>query len=252
MNIFDILILGFVLLGALQGYRKGLISGLVGLIGSIVGLILAAKEYLRVLKWIDQYTPVRSWIEPAIYKLMLPSVESQAQLAGQQTLERILSMFPKELRSLIGSGTVPDFQAYTQSAVQAVAKNISGIVSDNLLKVIAFALTYTVIIIVIEILTTLILSPFGFFSGTVNRGGGLVLGGLSTFVGLAVFIGLLSPFITLGGKDTVWGLLQSSESYPYLVQTFSYLAEVLRLNLDQGLTLPLDFTKITLPDLRLN
>lgn len=251
MNIFDILILGFILLGALQGYRKGLISGLVSLVGSILGLILAAKEYLRVLAWIDQYTPVRKWLEPAIYKLLLPSVESQAQLAGQQTLERILAMFPKELRDLVGSGTVPDFQAYTQSAVQAVAKNLSGIVTDNLLKVIAFALTYTFIILIIGILTSLILSPFGFFSGTVNRGGGFFLGGLSSFVGLAVFVGLLSPFITFAGADTLWGLLQKSESYPYLVQTYSYLVEVLRLNLDQGFTLPLDFTKITLPGLKL-
>lgn len=251
MNIFDILILGIVLLGALQGYRKGLISGLVSFVGSLLGLILAAKEYLKVLAWIDQNTPIRNWLEPVVYKLILPSVESKAHLAGQQTLERILSMFPKELRDLIGNGTVPDFQAYTQTAIQAIAKNLSGIITDNLLKVIAFTLTYTFIILIIGILTSLILSPFGLFSGTINRGGGFFLGGLSSFVGLAVFVGLLSPFITLAGADTLWGLLQRSESYPYLVQTFSYLGEVLRLNLDQGITLPVDFTRMTLPDLKL-
>lgn len=251
MNIFDILVLGIVLLGALQGYRKGLISGLVSLLGHILGLVFAAKEYLKVLSWLDQNTPIRNWIEPAIYKLILPSVESKAQLAGQQTLERILSMFPKELRDLIGSSNVPDFQAYTQSAIQTVAHNFSGLITDNLLKILAFGLTYSVIVLAIEIIASLVLSPFGLFSGTVNRGGGFLVGALGSFVGLAVFVGLISPFISLAGTDSVWGLLPKSQSYNYLVQTFTYLREILRLNLDQGLTLPLDFTKVTLPDLKL-
>lgn len=251
MNIFDILVLGIVLLGALQGYRKGLISGLVSLVGHILGLVLAAKEYLKVLSWMDQNTPIRNWIEPAIYKLILPSIESKAQLTGQQTLERILSMFPKEIRDLIGNGNTPDFQAYTQTAIQTVAHNFSGLVTDNLLKIIAFGLTYSVIVLAVEILTSLILSPFGLFSGTVNRGGGFLVGALGSFVGLAVFVGLISPLITFAGTDSVWGLLPRSQSYTYLVQTFNYLGDILRLNLDQGFTLPLDFTKVTLPDLRL-
>jgi uncharacterized membrane protein required for colicin V production len=249
MNIFDILILGFVLLGALQGYRKGLITGIVSLLGTLLGLVLAAREYLKVLAWIDKNTPIREWINPFVYKFMLPSVESQAKIAQQQTLERILSMFPKELRNLIGSGSVPDFQSYTQSAVQAIAKDLSGIVTDNLMKMLAFAITFSFIVLIIQIIAFLILSPVGLLSGTVNRGGGFLLGGISAFIGLAVFIGLFSPFVTLAGQATPWGLLQESQSYPYLVKTFSYLVEMLRLNLDQGLTVPLDFTKITLPDL---
>lgn len=249
MNIFDILIIGLVILGALQGYRKGLISGIVNLLGNLLGLFFAAREYLRVLAWIDEHTPIRELLNSFVYKLMLPSVESQAQLAQQQTLERILSLFPKELRGLIGSGTVPDLQAYTQGAVQTIAKNLSGIVTDNLMKVIAFTITFTLIVVVIQILAALILSPLGLFSGTVNRGGGFLFGALSSFVGLAIFFGLISPFISLAGQDTPWGLLQESRSYPYLIKTFSYLVETLQLNLDQGLTAPLDLKNSIFPDI---
>lgn len=252
MNIFDILILGFIILGALQGYRKGLISGFLSLAGSILGLIFAAKEYMRVLAWLDQYTPIRQWLEPVIYKIMLPSVEAQAQITQQQALERILSMIPQELRNLVGSGTVPDFQAYTQSAIQGIAQTMSGVLTDNLLKVIAFALTYFLINIIIEVISSLILSPLRLFSGTVNRGGGFILGGLGALVGLSVFLGLLAPFITLTGQDTPWALLQEAQSYPFLVQIFNYLVEIFRINFDQGLTMPMDFTEITLPELKLN
>jgi uncharacterized membrane protein required for colicin V production len=250
LNIFDILILGFVLLGALQGYRQGLISGVVSLLGSLLGLILAAKEHHRVLIWIEAHTPIREWLEPAIYKLMLPSVESQAQVAQQQTLDKILSMFPKELRDLIGSGTVPsDFQVYTQNVIQEVAKNLAGTVTNNLLKVVAFMVTYSLIVLVIQVLASLILSPLGFFSGTVNRGGGFFIGGLASFIGISVFVGILSPFISLAEPNTTWGLLQKSAFYPYLTQTFSNLVQLLRINLDLGITSPLDFTKIKLPNL---
>ena len=44
MNSFDMLILAIMLIGAIQGYRKGLISGLISLGGSLLGLVLAAKN----------------------------------------------------------------------------------------------------------------------------------------------------------------------------------------------------------------
>lgn len=243
MNIFDILILGFVMLGALQGYRKGLISGLVSLLGSILGFYIAVKEYLNVLGWIDQHTPLRNWLEPFVYRLLLPSVQSQAQMAQQQTLDRILSMFPKELQGLIGSGTVPDLHAYTQGAIQTIAKNMSGVLTDNLMKIIVFFLTYSIIIFLIQVLVSIVLAPLGFFGGTVNRGGGFLFGALGTLVGISVFVGLITPFLPIVGQNGYLSLLREAQFYPYLVQIYEALRHIFQLELTQGLTLPLDLTQ---------
>lgn len=243
MNIFDILILGFLILGALQGYRKGLIFGLVSVLGGLLGFYVAAKESLKVLGWLEQHTPLRQWLEPVVYRLVLPSVQNQAQITQQQALERIFSMFPKELQGLIGSGTVPDFQAYTQSIVQTIAKNMSSVLMDNLMRIIAFFLTYLAVVLVLQILAAIVLVPLGFFGGTVNRGGGFLFGALGVLVGIAIIVGLISPFLPIFGRSGPLVLLQKAWFYPYLNQIFEWLKTVFHLEITQGLKLPLDLMK---------
>lgn len=248
MNIFDILILVFVILGALEGYRRGIISGLISFGASLLGFIFAAKEYIKVLGWLDQYTPLRQWLEPIIYKMVLPSVEAQAQATQQQTLDRILAVIPQELRNLLGSEAAPDFQTYTQNAIQGIAENMTGVFTESVMKILAFVLTYTLILLILNALTALILAPVQRITGTLNRGGGFILGGLGAFIGLSVFVGFIAPLITLAGQDTPWGLLLEAQTYPLLVQTFDTLVRVFRLNLDQALSIPLDLTEIKWPN----
>lgn len=246
MNIFDILILGLLILGALQGYRKGLISGLVSFLGSIFGFYFAVREYLNVFEWLEQHTPLRQWLEPIVYRFLLPSVQSQAQTTQQQTLDKILSVFPKELRGLISSGAVPDFQAYTQNLVQTMTKTVSGILTENLMKIIAFFITYAVVILILQIVVNLILAPMGFFSGTVNRGGGFLFGFLGALVGVAIIIGLISPFLSLLGQSEVAVLIKEAWFYPHLLQIFETMKTIFHLELNQGLqgvNLPADLTK---------
>ncbi|HVJ49129.1 CvpA family protein [Desulfitobacterium sp.] len=239
MNIFDILILGFLILGALQGYRKGLISGLVSLLGSLLGFYIAVKEYLNVLGWVEQHTPLRQWLEPVVYRFVLPSVQSQAQTTQQQAIDRIFSMIPKELQGLIGSGTVPDFQSYTQNMVKTITQNMAGVLTDNLMRILAFFVTYCAVVLILQILATIVLTPLAFFGGTVNRGGGFLFGALGALVGIAVIVGLISPFLTIFGENGSLALLQQAWFYPYLVQIFEGLKSIFRLELTQ-VNLPLN------------
>lgn len=243
MNIFDILILGFLILGALQGYRKGLISGLVSLLGSLMGFYIAAKEYLNVLEWIELHTPLRQWLEPIVLRFVLPSIESQSQITQQQTLDRIFSMIPKELQGLIGTGTVPNLQAYTQNMVQTLAHNTAGILTDNLMRILAFFATYSMVFILLQVLVSVILVPTGLLGGTVNHGGGFIFGAMGALVGIAVMVGLISPLLPIFGQSELLALLQHSWFYPYLVQMFGGLKAIFRLELIQGLNVPLDLTK---------
>lgn len=243
MNIFDILILGFLILGALQGYRKGLISGLASLLGNLLGFYIAVKEYLNVLGWIELHTPLRQWLEPVVYRFLLPSIETQAQITQQQTLDRIFSMIPKELQGLIGSGTIPDLQSYTQNMVQTIAQNMAGVLTDNLMRIVAFFVTYLTVIVILQILVAVVLAPFGIFGSTVNHGGGFFFGALSALVGIAIFIGLISPLLPIFGQSEPLILLQQAWFYPYLVQIFEGLQSIFRLELIQELSVPTDLMK---------
>lgn len=243
LNIIDILILGFLILGALQGYRKGLISGLVNVLGSLIGFYIAVKEYLNVLEWLDLQTPLRQWLEPIVYRFLLPSVESQAQITQQQTLDRILSMIPQELRGLIGSGTVPDLQSYTQNVVNTIAQNMTTVLTDNLMRIFAFFATYLVVIVILQVITSIVLGPLGFFSGTINHWGGFFFGAVGSLVGISILIGLIAPILPVFGQSEPLILLQQALIYPYLVQIFEGLQSIFRLELTQGLNLPLDLTK---------
>lgn len=248
MNFFDILVLVIVLLGAIQGYRKGLISGLISLGGSLVGLVVAAKNYQTLLEWLDQNTPFRGWLEAVIYKRMLTSVQDKAELMQEQTLEKFLSIFPEEFKKgMLGGANLSDMQIYTDSVLQSIAQNFTYTLTDNALKIIAFALIYFGVIVALEIISAILLAPLGLFSGTINGGGGFIVGGVVSFLGLAIFVGLFSPFLTIANPGDTIGFLESSTTYPYLKQTFAYIGELLRLNFEQGLGLPLDFENITLP-----
>lgn len=247
MNFFDILVLVIVLLGAIQGYRKGLISGLISLGGSLLGLVLAAKNYQTLFEWLDQNTPFRGWLEAVIYKQMLPLVEAKAELVQGQTLENFLSMFPKEFKSILGDAYLADLQKQTDSILQSIAQNFSQTLTESALKIISFALIYFGVIIVIEIISAVLLAPLGLLSGTINGGGGFIVGGFVSFLGLAIFVGLFSPFLTIANPGETIGFLESSKAYPYLKHTFAYMGELLRLNFVQGLDLPLDLENINLP-----
>lgn len=172
MNIFDILILGFLILGALQGYRKGLISGLVSLLGNLLGFYIASKEYLNLLGWLDLHTPLRQWLEPVVYRFLLPLIESQTQITQQQTLDRIFSIIPKELQGLVGSGSIPGLKSYTQNIVQTIAQNMAGVLTDNLMRMLAFLATYLAVVVILQIGVSIVLAPFGLFGRTINHGGG--------------------------------------------------------------------------------
>ncbi|HHY26666.1 MAG TPA: CvpA family protein [Desulfitobacterium dehalogenans] len=247
MNIFDILVLILVLIGAIQGYRKGLISGLISLGGSILGLVLAAKNYPTLLQWLEENTPLRGWLETVMYQRMLPSVQAKAEMIQAETLEKILSMFPEEFRGILSGSNLPDIHTYTDSVLQSIAQTFTQAFTDNALKIISFALIYFGVIILIEIVSAILLAPLGLFSTTINGGGGFLVGGFVSFLGIAIFVGLFTPLITMANPGETIGFLESSTLYPYLKQTFTYLGEFLRFNFEQGLNWPLDLQELNLP-----
>jgi len=235
MNLIDILILGFTLLGALHGYQKGLLSSLINLLSSIVGFLVASWQYMSALRWAEQYLPLQQWLEPVIYKAILPSIQSKASSLQHQALGNILGALPQEWRSLFENQS----GAQMPQAIEQVAHRLAGTFTESGLSLIAFGCVFYIVVIIIQLLFSILLRPFGGWSGLLNRGGGLVVGGLSALIGMSVMAGLFSSFLQLGVGGSFNALIQSSSFYPYLVEIFRLLDQVLAAQLSQKLLEPM-------------
>lgn len=235
MNLIDILMLGFILLGALHGYQRGLISSIVNFLSSIAGFLVASWKYMFALRWAEQYFPLQQWLEPVIYRAILPSVQSKASSLQHQALGNILGALPPEWRSLfenLSGVQVPQ-------AIEQVTHRLAGMFTERILSLIAFGCVFYIVVFIIQLLFSILLRPFGSWGGSWNRGGGLVFGGLSALIGMSVMAGLFSPLLQLGVGGSFNALIQSSSFYPYLVEIFRVLDQVFAAQLSQKLLEPL-------------
>lgn len=237
MNLIDVLILGFILLGALHGYQRGLITSIVNFLSSIVGFLVASWEYKAVLRWASQYFPLQQWLEPAIYRFILPAVQSKVSTVQQQVLENILGGLPPEWQSIFASANLPVGQM--PQAIEQVTHRLAGVFTESILSLIAFGFVFFFVVFLIQVLVAILLRPFGSWGGSLNRGGGLMFGGLSALIGLAVLAGLLSPLLKWGVDGDFNVLMQNSYFFPYLVKIFHVLDQVFSAQLNQKLLEPL-------------
>jgi len=241
VNLIDVLIIGFVLLGALHGYQRGLITSIVNFFSWIVGFLVASSQYMTALGWAEHYLPLQKWIEPVIYRALLPSVESKATTLQQQLLGNMLGILPEEWRNIFPSLNLSGLQM--PQSVEQVTHRLAGAIAENILNLIAFGFVFYFTVLIIQILVSIFLRPFSSWSGPFNRGGGLMFGALSSLIGLAVLAGLLSPFMQLGEGGSFVELIQNSYIYPRLVETFNVLDQVLSAQLKEKLIEPLSMGK---------
>ena len=235
MNLIDVLIIGFVLLGALHGYQRGFITSIVSFLSSIIAFLVATWEYMIALHWVEQYFPLKEWLEPLIYRALLPSVQSKAGTLQQQALGNILGALPPEWRSIF-----ENLQGVkTSDTIEQVTHSIAAMLTDHILSLIAFGCVFYIVVVLSHLAVSILLRPLGSWSGSFNRGGGLMFGGLSTLIGLSVLIGLLSPLLQLGVGGSFSLLIQHSYFYPYLLGVFHGLDQVFSAQLSQKLLEPL-------------
>lgn len=235
MNLIDILILGVILLGALRGYQQGLISSIINFLSSIVGFVIAAWKYMFALRWAEQYFPLQQWLEPVIYRAILPAVQSKASSLQNQALGNILGALPMEWRSLFENVSLDQMP----QAIEQATHRLAGLFTERILGLIAFVCVFYIVVFIIQLLFSILLSPFGTWGGSLNRGGGLLFGGLGSIIGLSVMAGLFSPLLKMGVGGSFNVLIQNSSFYPYLVEIFSVLDQVFAAQLSQKLLEPL-------------
>ncbi|MDR3540786.1 MAG: CvpA family protein [Desulfosporosinus sp.] len=241
MNLLDVLILGFILLGALHGYQRGLITSIINFLSSIVGFVVASWGYMVALHWVEQYLPLQQWLEPVIYRVMLPAVKSKAGTLQQQALGNILGALPPEWRNILAPLNLSSSQV--PQAIEQVTQRLAGMFTEHILSLIAFGCVFCVVVVLLQILVAILLRPFGGWGGAFNRSGGLMFGGLSALISLAVLVGLFSPLLKLGVGESINNLIQNSSFYPYLIGIFQALDQAFSAQLSQKLLEPLSLGK---------
>jgi uncharacterized membrane protein required for colicin V production len=232
MNIIDVLMIGLICLGALWGYKKGLISGVLNLIGTIAGFIIAAMGYAPLAAWAENHLQVKAWLEPIFSRLIESVLAVQVQANNHTLLESLMKLFPPQVWSILGDDAAGSLNSVTQNALQQVAQKLAETLTAYFLNLVAFAVIFLVIVLLAHIVAWLILKPLGILGGAVNRGGGFILGAVSILLILVVLAGLFSPLVLLEFGGTIGNLLRESLLYPYLFKLFLWVASCLNIQIE--------------------
>lgn len=223
MNVIDILVLGIIFLGAWHGYRKGLLSGLLNLGGTVLALIVASAQYADFLAKIEEHYPVRESVEPLVYSVTAVSLQSQADFWEEKTLTRFREMLPAELHSLMPQSAG---EVVPKEVINRLAHELAGTITDWILHILAFAVVFLLVFFLVQLLASILLRPLGAFRGIVNHWGGLLFGAAGAVLGLAVMAGLVMPLLDLNLGST-GELIREARFYSYLTDLYLFLAGVL-------------------------
>jgi len=188
LNAVDYIILVILLLSLVAGYRQGMVGAVSGVLGFIVGLVLAALFYHSLAAWLDQYfnisTTLADWLR---VKLPLAAMAPENSLLNLDRLDTV----------------------YNDAA---------SFLAGNLLLILSFLLILGVGSKAMQLFSHGISTVLDgtIFSG-VNRGLGAAVVMVKNLLIMAVVLGLSLPSLDLGAK---MGLSMASVLNGYVSHSF--------------------------------
>jgi len=234
MNIVDLVIIGLLLLGAINGYRKGFVGSLVGVFSSIIGLIVAYKYYAVFEKWVDSRLGLEKTLGGFIGEhITLPQAVSQFKL-GDNLFNDVSRYFDSlQLNAQIKGQLLAYLERIEESMGSSLQLPLSDIINQYLaviiLSVAAFCIIWCSVNIILEMLTAIFRSLINTTPlGQVDRLGGIAAGALLNALFLMVIIGLFTPLIMMAGiaelglLSPVISTIEKSELAPYFLSAFSF------------------------------
>lgn len=216
-------------LGAWNGYRKGLINTLGGMVGYIISLVLAlmyseafagyldAKFHLvqKISGWVTGFIPV-----PATGGVPAGPLTPQ-QVDG--ALEGIA--LPAFMKAQLAE-SLQDAAASGNGALENLAAAVGDRLASMLVEGLAFLILLFAVVFVARLLTRFITGQIHrTILGRLNRVGGLLCGlAINTLI-LAMLVGVIAPFFTVatssGAGSSFGEAINQSVLVPYLLQVFA-------------------------------
>lgn len=228
MNIVDLIIVVFILLGAAGGYSKGFVASLVGLFSRIIGLIAAFSYYPLAAKWLDAEFGLKEYISEFLQaQLQLPQPVAEFRLGklplldASNYLDSISMPEPLKTQLLV---YLDRLEGITSPLQFSLGEIINQYLASALISGLAFLLIWFGVDLLLRILAKLFSgaiknTAFGFF----DRLAGLVMGAALTALVLTVCIGLITPVLQLAdiSKPTVFSAVMKTMGESWLVPGFS-------------------------------
>lgn len=240
MNLVDLVILFLLAMGALNGFKKGLLNSLIGLLSTVLGLFVATKFYPYLADWVEaKYKVVEKMGTFFAEKFTLPQGVSQLKIGTNgvpdfSMLIDKLNLSPDLKNQLLEAfSTISDKLA---STANSNAGDVLGVcLAETIVKFAAIFVIWQVVTVIAIFLANFITNlTQGTFLGTLNRLGGLSFGALVTMITITIVFGLMNPFLELAQhteQSSITALaktISESSLVPYLTSTFSFCSKLIR------------------------
>lgn len=239
MNLVDLVILFLLALGALNGFKKGFLNSLIGLIGTALGLFAAIKFYPYLTNWVEaKYQVVEKMGNFFAVKFTLPQSVSQLKI-GTNGLPDFSSVIDKlNLSADLKNQLLEAFSTISEklaSTANHSAGDVLGVfLAETIVKFAAIFVIWQVVAVTAIFLANFITNlTQGTILGTLNRLGGLFAGAVVTMITLTIVFGFMNPFLELSQhteQSSLTALAKTvgeSSLVPHLTSAFSFWSKKL-------------------------
>lgn len=234
LNIIDLIILAFLLLAAIQGYRRGFLYSLADFFGWLAGLVVAYFFYPTLVQNADKVFHLQEKLSGYfMHNLVLPEFLGSFRLGGS-----VVAEISAQLEKL----ALPD--SFKASLLEYVGKlgqsimtlTLQQIVNEFLATIVINALAFILIWLVVDkaiLLVAMLLAALSrkTILGGLDRIAGLALSLAVTFLTITIVLGLFQPLITVANHvsptlfSSVTKTFGDAKLLVYFQQVFSFLSK---------------------------
>jgi len=222
MNMVDYVLVAFVLLGAVVGYRRGIIVSLVAFLGWVFAGTAAYIFSPRAVTWLEEYMDVTA----AAAGLLRDRLPVDSMFAP-------VSFSPGIVDFGRLNQYVQDIWVRTPADSGGLADMISQQVASILVHSFAFAALLVLFLVILQFIARFLSRRLqGTLLGFLNRLGGMALGGGVNMVAAAFVVGIAAPWLAVGSGtsgllDGLSKALAESTVAPYFVGLFGWMTALL-------------------------
>lgn len=221
MSWVDIVILGWLALGAFKGFRAGLFRSVARLAGFFVSIILAMRNAPTAALFLQEQTAAGKIVSSLVERTGMVPPEA-ADLPAEQAVKAFTGL----LAGLPGFGS---WSIPTAAAGMTFGEYIQGLVTFLVLETLAFLLIIVGVYLVVDLVGRLLQGMFRLVPGgwVVNNGVGLVFGLAESAVVASLVVGALSPLLRLIPQQADSGPLSESLTAPTLLRLYQWLVALM-------------------------
>lgn len=204
MNLVDLGILFFILMGGIYGYRKGIFKTFIGLIGYGVSLLFSLIYYKQFGDFIDKLF--------GLSDKMIPQLKESINLPANLSTVQIKDLPIKELTSKINQFDMPslykqemvDFlRKLTEQGTNPHVQNLGDAIISLIAVIIINGISVIILCMVIErlfhILGNILAKRKGFsFAEKVDKWVGAAIGGITNFIMAILLLIISTPIFAFG------------------------------------------------------